>query len=53
MAITITITIRKEVADQQAGIDLYEQVKSRLADKPGMRLTGQTSNHFANDEIEG
>lgn len=49
--IEFIITIRKSVEDQEAAIALYEQVKSRLADKPGLKLTGHCSNHFASEEI--
>ena len=52
MPVELTIVLRKTMTDQAAAETLYDQVKTKLADKPGIRLTGKTSTNFANDEIE-
>lgn len=42
----LIITLRKEVADRETGDDIFELVKQRLQDKPGIRITGMVNNHF-------
>lgn len=50
MPITLVITVRKEVADQQEAEEIYNTVKTRLEDKPELKLTGHCANHFAPSE---
>lgn len=47
---TFTVTIRKEVPDYETAEELYEIVKQRLADKPGLRYSATYSNHFGEQE---
>jgi len=49
--IELVITIRKEVEDQTVAQELYDAVKTKLADRPGLKLTGHCANHFAQEEI--
>lgn len=49
----LIVTIRKEVPDQETGDDLFELVKQRLQDKPGLRISGMINNHFEGLVTEG
>lgn len=42
----VTITLRKEVPDRDAGRAIYDLVKERLADRPDVEVKGLVSNHF-------
>jgi len=42
----IVITARKEVADIDAARIVYDAVKTKLADRPDIELTGHCTNHF-------
>jgi len=46
----IIITIRKKVADSDAGQAIYEIVKQKLADHPEVTMTAHVSNHFPRKE---
>lgn len=46
----LIITLRKEVADRETARAIYDLVKERMADRPDVIITGQTSNHFLNEE---
>ena len=46
----IIITLRKEVADRDEGRAIYELVKSKMADRPDVTITGHVSNHFDLEE---
>lgn len=45
----LIITLRKKVADQAEGEQLYEFVKDKLKDKPGVKVTGMVNNHFVEE----
>ena len=42
----VIITARKEVPDRETARLIYELIKTRLADKPEVKITGTFSNHF-------
>lgn len=42
----IVITIRKEVPDRDEAMELYNTVKEKVTDVPGLRIGGNVSNHF-------
>lgn len=46
----VVITARKQVPDQVAGRAIYDLVKQKLADRPDIIVSGQVSNHFADEE---
>lgn len=46
----LTITLRKEVADREAGRTIYDLVKERFTDKPDIKIAGLISNHFDLDQ---
>lgn len=48
----LVITLRKEVPDREAGIVIYDLVKSRLADRPDVEVSGHLTNHFDLKEYE-
>lgn len=48
----LVITLRKEVADRDAGKVIYDLVKARMADRPDVTVTGHVSNHFELGEPE-
>lgn len=48
----LVITLRKEVADRDAGEAIYELVKKKLEDRPDIKVTGHVTNHFALEEPE-
>lgn len=51
---TFVLTIRKEVPDYETAQQLYELVKERLADRPGLRYSALYTNHFGEQEgIDG
>ncbi len=46
----LVITLRKEVADRDEGEALFTLVKTRLEDKPEVKVTGHVTNHFELEE---
>ena len=46
----LVITLRKEVADPDEGLFIYNLVKERLNDHPEVEITGHVTNHFQIDE---
>ncbi|GAH79490.1 unnamed protein product, partial [marine sediment metagenome] len=38
------------VETQEEGRAIYDLVKEKLSERPDIELTGQVSNHFANEE---
>lgn len=42
----LIISLRKEVPDRETGRILYDLVKSRMADRPDVDVTGHVTNHF-------
>lgn len=46
----LVITLRKEVPDRAAARILFDIVKTRMADRPDVTLTGHCTNHFDLDE---
>lgn len=46
----LVITLRKEVADRDAGKVIYDLVKERLADRPDVEVQGHVTNHFDMEE---
>lgn len=48
----LVITLRKEVADREAGEAIFELVKQRLEDRPDVKVTGHVTNHFELEEPE-
>lgn len=48
----LVITLRKEVADQPEGKQIFELVKQRLEDRPDVKVTGHVTNHFYLEEPE-
>ena len=44
------ITLRKDVADRDAARLIYDLVKTRLADRPDVLVTGHFTNHFDLDQ---
>jgi len=42
----LIITLRKEVPDRDAARLIYDIVKTRMADRPDIIVTGHCSNHF-------
>lgn len=45
-AMNLVITLRKEVPDRETGLQIYELVKQRMADRPDVTVTGHVTNHF-------
>lgn len=48
----LVITLRKEVADREAGKKIFELVKQKLEDRPDIKITGHVTNHFDIEEPE-
>lgn len=48
----LVITLRKEVADRDAGKTIYDLVKQRLEDRPDVQISGHVTNHFDLEEPE-
>lgn len=46
----LVITLRKEVADREEGEQIYETVKTLLAARPDIQITGHVTNHFVDEE---
>lgn len=42
----LIVTIRKPVADRDEARQIYDTVKTRLADRPQLEITGHATNHF-------
>jgi len=42
----VIITLRKEIPDREAGRAIFDLVKQKLEDHPGVKITGLVSNHF-------
>lgn len=49
----LVITLRKEIPDRDTGLQIYELVKQRLADRPDVIVIGHVTNHFDLDQPEG
>lgn len=47
------VTIRKDVPDKETADELYELVKQRLADKPGLKYSATFTNHYPEAESDG
>lgn len=47
---TLIVTVRKEVPDQQTGEQLFDLVKLKLADRPDLDVKGHLTNHFTDEE---
>lgn len=47
----LVVTLRKAVADRPEGDALFETVKQRLSDRPGIKVSGHVVNHFEETEI--
>lgn len=43
----VTVTLKKEVADKETAEIMIEMVKTKLADKPDIKITGHFTAHFA------
>lgn len=48
----LIITLRKEVEDRDAGKAIFELVKTKLEDRPDIKVTGHVTNHFELEETE-
>jgi len=48
--IYLIVTLRKEVADNEAGKAVYDLVKTRLAEYPDVEISAHVTNHFSLDE---
>jgi len=46
----LTITLRKEVPNEQTGRTLYEAVKTKMQDNPEVKINGHVAQYF---EMEG
>lgn len=46
----LIITLRKDVADRDEGEAIFELVKTKLEDRPDIRVTGHVTNHFIEPE---
>lgn len=42
----LVITLRKEVADRDEGLAIYEIVKQKMQDRPDVAIAGHVANHF-------
>lgn len=42
----LTITLRKEVPDREAGRAIFDLVRQRMEDRPDVKVTGHVTNHF-------
>ncbi|MBA7588064.1 hypothetical protein ES708_30112 [subsurface metagenome] len=47
----LVITLRKDVADREAGEAIYELVKQKLEDRPDIEVHGHVTNHFPESEV--
>ncbi len=47
----LVITLRKDVADQEEGEQVFETVKQKLEDRPDIKVTGHVTNHFPESEV--
>lgn len=48
----LVITLRKEVSDRDEGEQLFELVKTKLADKPEIEISGHITNHFTKPKVK-
>jgi len=46
----LVVTARKEVPDREAGREIYDLIKQKLAERPDITLTGHVTNHFDLDQ---
>jgi len=46
----LVITVRKPVADRDEARQIYDLVKTRLEDRPNLKITGHATNHFDLEE---
>ena len=42
----IVITLRREVPDRDSARTIYDLVKTKMADRPDVQISGHCSNHF-------
>lgn len=42
----VVITLRKEVPDRDTARVIYDLVKTKMADRPDVEVSGHFSNHF-------
>jgi len=42
----LVITLRKEVPDRETGRAILDLVKTKLADRPDIKIAGSVNNHF-------
>lgn len=47
---TLVIVLRKEVPDRAAGEAIFELVKTRMEDRPDVKIIGHVTNHFEPNE---
>lgn len=47
---SLVITIRKDVTDRDQGELIFNLVKTKLADRPDLTLTGHVTNQFTPEE---
>lgn len=47
------VIIRKDVPDKETADEIYELVKQRLADKPGLKFAAHFTNHYPEAESNG
>jgi len=46
----LTITLRREVADEDSGEVIFQLVKTKLADHPEIKITGSVQKNMPEDE---
>jgi len=46
----IVITLRREVPDRDTARIIYDLVKTKMADRPDVEISGHCSNHFDLEE---
>ena len=46
----LVIVLRKEVADREEGLEIYEWVKQKLQPRPEVIVSGHVTNHFNIEE---
>jgi len=47
----LIITLRKDVADQAEGEQVFELVKAKLEERPDIKIAGHVTNHFPESEV--
>lgn len=46
----LVIVLRKTVADRDEGEIIFELIKTKLTDRPDIKVTGHVTNHFPPEE---